>query len=86
MVGVIDLLVLDASGNVHLVDYKTGLVPYMDFDSAKKLTFKYQMATYHRILSNLGLSTVDTKIYISPIKVNNLRQEGGVWKHESLSY
>lgn len=86
LVGVIDLLVLDASGNVHLVDYKTGLVPYMDFDSAKKLTFKYQMATYHRILSNLGLSTVDTKIYISPIKVNNLRQEGGVWKHESLSY
>jgi RecB family exonuclease len=39
--GIIDLLVVDKTGQIHIFDYKTSVRSYNNFDSAKKLAFTY---------------------------------------------
>lgn len=50
LLGIIDLLVIDKDGYAHVFDYKTSTKSYSDYNSAKKRTFKYQLATYGRLL------------------------------------
>lgn len=85
LLGVIDLLILDENGNTHVIDYKTSPVDYINYPDAKKLTFKYQMATYSRLLNINGISDAGTSVYVAPIKLNNFRKENGAWVHDGIS-
>ena len=54
--GIIDLLIVDKTGHIHIVDYKTSIHDYQDFSMAKNLAYSYQMATYQRMLEIYGLN------------------------------
>jgi hypothetical protein len=41
VLGRLDLLVIDENGVPHIFDYKTSPKNYIDYASAKKLTFTY---------------------------------------------
>ena len=71
LLGIIDLLIVDNSGQVHIFDYKTSTKPYSEFNSAKKLAFYYQLATYGKLLKNYGLEYRTAKIGILPITLQN---------------
>jgi len=75
LLGVIDLLIVDNSGQIHIFDYKTSTKYYKDFNSAKKLAFYYQLATYGKLLKNYGLEYRTARIGILPITLTNFELE-----------
>lgn len=90
ILGVIDLLVLDGDGNVHIVDYKTSPHDYAKKDTedgystAKILAFKYQLAVYERLLKSYGLYVGGTKLLVAPIQLTNFRKEDNKWIYEGI--
>lgn len=74
LVGNFDLLVIDKNGAMQIIDYKTSPKNYIDYDTSKKLTFSYQLATYRRMLERMGFSLGgDSKVFVAPIKFNNFQ-------------
>ena len=84
LVGRVDLLFLDSKGYPHIVDYKTSPKTFDDYNSAKKLGFTYQLATYERMLARLGLRTEATDLIIAPIQMKNFKLNNGVWDYDSV--
>jgi ATP-dependent exoDNAse (exonuclease V) beta subunit len=41
LLGNVDLFVIDPSGNIHIIDYKTSPKEYNEYNSAKIRTFYY---------------------------------------------
>lgn len=77
LLGIIDLLVIDRFGNVHVIDYKTSIKPYDQFDTSKKAAFTYQLATYQRMLQRYGLKTrCEESALIVPIEMTNFKKVG----------
>lgn len=72
LLGYIDLLVIDEQGAAHIYDYKTSNKPYAEWSDAKKRAFKYQIATYDRILKQAGLNYGYPRLGIIPIIFNNM--------------
>lgn len=71
IIGVADLLVIDSKGNIQVIDYKTSPKTYSNYNSAKKRTFHYQLATYRRILErsfNLG---EDSGVFVVPFQFSD---------------
>lgn len=73
LVGSLDLVVIDPKGNIHIFDYKTSPHPYSKFDPQKKLTFKYQLATYQRMLEQRGFDMSNSNLYVIPVQFVNFR-------------
>lgn len=84
LIGIVDLLVLDSEGRVHIIDYKTSIKDYNKFDITKKTAYKYQMATYRRILESQGINMSRSRIYVAPIKLNNFRWDNDQWVFDGL--
>lgn len=90
ILGVIDLLVLDGDGHVHIIDYKTSPHDYAKKDvedgysSAKILAFKYQLAVYERLLKGYGLYVGGTKLLVAPIQLVNFRKEDDKWIYDGI--
>lgn len=84
IVGRVDLLFLDEKGYPHVVDYKTSPKTYEDYNSAKKLGFTYQLATYKRMLSRLGLRTEATDLIVAPIQMENFHWAGDKWDYDKV--
>lgn len=84
LIGIIDLLVVDKKGKVHILDYKTSIKNYSDFDSSKKAAYKYQMATYQRILQKHGINTFGGKLMVAPIKISNFRLNGDSYIYDGI--
>lgn len=72
VMGIIDLMVMDSKGRIHIFDYKTSPKDYDHFDSAKKRAFYYQMATYAKILRQHGLNYDNSTIRIIPLQLDGL--------------
>jgi hypothetical protein len=69
LVGNFDLLVVDKDGNINVIDYKTSPKEYNDYNSAKKRTFYYQLATYQRMVERMGFNLGHkSNVYVIPIK------------------
>lgn len=83
IIGKIDLLVIDAEGKIHIVDYKTSIKNSVD--SAKELTYKYQLATYQRMLNRKGVQTYGSKLIVAPIKLNNFRLENDEYIYDNVN-
>lgn len=88
MKGRFDLLVVDKSGNVNVIDFKVGNKNYDQFDSAKRLSYTYQLALYNRLLQRNGLLNPSAFIsdYIVPIEVKNLKQSSGAFSYDDLVF
>ena len=84
--GIIDLLIVDPKGKIHILDYKTSIHDYQDFSMAKNLAYRYQLATYQRMLKIDGLNTNGGSLMVSPIKLNNFRPEGDTYAYDGISY
>lgn len=83
LVGSIDLVVLDEQGFVHAIDYKTSPLDYINYDSAKHLTFEYQLATYEKLLYNRGIK--GASVYVEPIKLINFQKQNDKWSIDDVS-
>ena len=69
VVGRIDLLVIGEKGQIDIIDFKCSPRDYSKYDSAKTLTFEYQLAIYRRILQQLGINSGEgIRLWVSPIK------------------
>ena len=85
LVGIIDLLVVDDEGNLHLIDYKTSTRKYGDpKHTAKQRAYKYQIATYVNLLQQNGISIKNLKTYVQPIRIENLKKVNGKWQFDDL--
>ena len=84
LIGKIDLLVIDSEGRVHIVDYKTSVKDYDKYNKAKQLAYRYQTATYRRILQRKGIDVYEGRLIISPIKITNFRVEGDTYVYDGV--
>ena len=84
VLGRLDLLVIDEKGVPHIMDYKTSPKSYDNFNSAKRLTFTYQLSTYERMLRRYGFRTDATTLNIIPLQLDNYRNEGGKWVYDDV--
>ena len=84
--GIIDLLIVDKKGNIHIVDYKTSIHDYQDFSVAKNLAYSYQMATYQRMLEIYGFNVTEGRMMVAPIKIDSLRPEGDTYTYDGITY
>lgn len=85
LTGRVDLLFLDKNGFPHIVDYKASPKQYEKYNSAKRLGFTYQLATYERMLSRMGLRTDSTQLLVAPIQMENFHKEGDVWTYDKIN-
>ena len=75
LIGIIDLLVVDKDGRVHIYDYKTSTKPYSKYNPTKISGFTYQLAVYDRILQHFGIYTGDGSCKIVPIQLIKFRKK-----------
>lgn len=85
LLGIIDLLIIDGEGRAHILDYKTSLHDYDDFDSSKRAGYNYQLATYQRMLSKYGINTSETQLLIAPIQLMNFHKDTeNKWTYDDI--
>lgn len=84
LMGIIDLLIVDSTGKVHILDYKTSIHDYRDFTNAKKNAYSYQLATYQRMLQKHGLNTYEGETLVAPIQINNFRRDGDQYIYDGI--
>lgn len=84
LLGIIDLLVIDGKGNVHVIDYKTSPKSYGNYSEAKKLTFKYQLGVYNRLLRSYGINTSNSKMIVAPIELLDFKNNGDKWTYSGI--
>lgn len=84
LLGRIDLLVIDSKGNAHVIDYKTSPKPYTHYNSAKKLSYTYQLATYTRILAQNGLRYNNMRSFVAPIQLEGFRPDTEGYTFENI--
>ncbi len=82
--GVIDLLIVDSSGKVHILDYKTSVHSYPEFSQAKKLAYNYQMATYQRMLEKYGINTFQGEMMVAPIQIIGFDKGNDDYKFDKI--
>lgn len=73
LLGIIDLLVIDESGQAHYYDYKTSPKPYDKFNEVKKRAYQYQLAMYGKLLKQYGINYRNSDISILPIQFVDLK-------------
>lgn len=84
LVGRIDLLVIDSSGNAHVIDYKTSPKPYAKYNDAKKLGYMYQLASYTRILAQNGLKFNNIRSFVAPIQLKGFKPDTEGYKFDEI--
>lgn len=66
LLGIADLIIVDDSGKVHLVDYKVSTRPYAQWYQAKHNEVQYQMGIYRAVMTAHGIDGDDISITIKP--------------------
>lgn len=84
ILGVIDLLIVDAQGKAHIVDYKTSVHPYADFNNVKRLSYTYQVSTYQRMLEKYGINIYSGQTLIAPIQIKGFIKKGDVYVYDGI--
>lgn len=87
LLGMIDLLIVDEQGRIHILDYKTSLHSYDDFKDAKRAGYNYQQAIYQRMLEKYGLNVNEGKLMIAPIQLLNFHHDSDdKWTYDDITY
>lgn len=69
--GIIDLIVVDKNGEIHLYDFKTSAKRYGDWSQYKKKVTALQLYTYKKMLETKGLHISSMNCLSIPLKINN---------------
>ena len=85
LIGVVDLLIVDKTGKVHILDYKTSIHSYNEYSDAKRLSYTYQLATYQRMFEKSGLNMYDGRLMILPIHITNFRKDEDEHKFDGFA-
>ena len=85
LMGIIDLLIVDSSGKIHILDYKTSIHDYRDFTQAKKNSYSYQLATYQRMLQKHGLNIYQGQLMIAPIQITDFKKDGDSYSYSGIN-
>lgn len=98
VIGKIDLAVIgdkDHQGEIGIIDFKCSPKNYttsnMDndpnyYNSAKILTFKYQLAVYREILKQQGINpTKEAELFVVPLKFEDFKMENGLVSFSGIS-
>lgn len=85
LMGIIDLLIVDSTGKVHILDYKTSVHDYGDFTQAKKNSYSYQLSTYQRMLEKYGLNMYQGQVLVAPIQLLNFRKDNDQYMYDGIS-
>ena len=98
VIGKIDLIVVgdkDHNGEIGIIDFKCSPKNYttsnMDnnpnyYNSAKILTFKYQLAVYREILKQQGINpTKEAELFVVPLKFEKFKMENGKVSFSGIS-
>lgn len=83
--GIIDLLIVDSEGHVHILDYKTSVHSYAEFGTPKKTAYSYQMAVYQRMLERYGINTFSGNLMVAPIQINKFKYDGDTYTYDGIS-
>lgn len=72
--GILDLVVITPKGDISILDFKCSTKDYKDYNPAKIRTYNYQLATYRRMLQQLGVGNQhEPTLYVVPIKYSNFK-------------
>lgn len=86
LLGIIDLLIVDKTGKLHILDYKTSVHSYLDFGQAKQTAYTYQLATYQRMLAKHGFNVNEGDLIIAPIKIEGFKKEStGKYTYDKIA-
>lgn len=80
LLGVIDLLVVDNNGKIHVFDYKFSNSEYSDWAKYKKIAYQYQLGAYKLALESYGLDTMAGKLGIIPLTFDDYEANGNFSK------
>lgn len=83
LLGIIDLLVVDSDGQVHIYDYKTSDKALTGWNETKKLTFDYQLAVYRQLLEQYGVPVNSSMLGIIPFTMQQF--DGTTGSFENLA-
>lgn len=77
VLGRLDMIIIDKDGNCHILDFKCSDNQYADYDDAKKRTFNYQLASYRKLLTTLGISDSNDvpSLHVIPIQMVNFETD-----------
>ena len=84
LMGIIDLLIVDSTGKIHILDYKTSIHDYGDFSGAKRLAYSYQLSTYQRMLQKYGLNTYEGQLFVAPIQIRDFKKDGDTYTYNGI--
>ena len=85
LLGMVDLLIVDANGGIHILDYKTSIHPFEEYSSDKQLGYNYQQAIYNRMLEKYGFNMVGSKIMIAPIQILGFHKDSNdKWVYDDI--
>ena len=97
--GMIDLLVVPIDGDPFIIDYKVSPANYEkeadrnmapedigpdEYNVAKKLAFRYQLATYSRMLKSKNAALRGMKTYVAPIQLLGYKKHNGIWNFDDI--
>lgn len=97
--GSIDLLVVPVDGDPFIIDYKVSPANYdkeapmnvapedldpNEYNIAKKLAFRYQLATYGRMLKSQNIAFRGMKTYVAPIQLLEYKRKNGNWNFGNI--
>ena len=98
VLGKVDLVVIggkDHKGDVGIIDFKCSPKDYTTsnydnnpnfYNSAKILTFKYQLAVYREILKQQGIGVnKDADLIVVPLKFEDFKMENGIVSFSGIS-
>ena len=97
--GMVDLLVVPIDGDPFIIDYKVSPANYEkeadrnmapedigpdEYNTAKKLAFRYQLATYSRMLKSKNVAFRGMKTYVAPIQLLGYKKNNGIWNFDDI--
>lgn len=85
VLGKSDLVIIDGRGKTHILDYKTSIKHFNEYGDTKQLTYKYQLATYQRMLETHGFDTYRGRLLLAPIKIEGFRKEGDSYVYDGVA-
>lgn len=77
VLGRLDMIIFDKDGNLHIIDFKCSDKQYADYDDAKRRTFNYQLASYRKLLTTLGINNLDDipSLHVIPIQMKGFETD-----------
>lgn len=84
LLGIVDLLIVDKEGKIHILDYKTSIHNYSEFSAPKKNAYSYQLAVYQRMIEKYGLNTYGGQLLVAPIQISGFKKQDNTYIYDGI--